>query len=64
MKQTVFTTPCGFKIGLGIDEDRDLHIKSTFDNGGICSFVNTGLCLSEAGAKMLAQKIEELYADS
>lgn len=63
MKSADFETPCGFRITLVLTDRQELITKAAF-NGELVSFVNSGFCLSQDGALMLAGKIKELYADA
>ncbi len=55
-----FTTPCGFEIHLITVPGSELVIRSLF-NGEIKPFVNGQQNLSAAGARMLRDKLTEIY---
>lgn len=61
MKHAEFDTPCGFRIVLVLDDDRNLIMKATY-SGLPVSFVNSDYRLCEAGAAMLSDEIARLYA--
>lgn len=57
LRQINFVTPCGFHIYLIRSLD-GVSIRSMF-NGGPCSFVNGLMSLSDEGARMLRDKLNE-----